>query len=94
MVRAVDEWASWCPQIKAVHCVGRRLRPGMTGTVESVAGIRAAFVVAVIDDNRRIWTWTSQAEGPWQVGRLGTRWGSQAENIVRRRHPARTPRRP
>ncbi|MFF8868439.1 SRPBCC family protein [Streptomyces sp. NPDC015139] len=53
----VDQWASWSPQIKAVHCVGRRLSPGMSGTVESVAGIRAAFVVEAVDHDRRAWTW-------------------------------------
>lgn len=54
---SVDQWASWSPQIKAVHCDGRRLRPGMSGTVESVAGIRAAFVVEAVDEGRRTWTW-------------------------------------
>ncbi|WP_405550558.1 SRPBCC family protein [Streptomyces sp. NBC_01171] len=54
---SVDQWASWSPQIRAVHCLGRRLRPGMSGTVESVAGIRAAFVVEAVDDDRRTWTW-------------------------------------
>ncbi|MFI9392862.1 SRPBCC family protein [Streptomyces bauhiniae] len=54
---SVGQWASWSPHIKAVHCVARRLRPGMSGTVESVAGIRAAFVVEAVDDDRRTWTW-------------------------------------
>ncbi|WP_330234550.1 SRPBCC family protein [Streptomyces sp. NBC_00566] len=54
---SVDAWASWSPQIKAVHSVSRRLRPGMSGTVESVAGIRAAFVVEAVDDDRHTWTW-------------------------------------
>ncbi|MFI8347712.1 SRPBCC family protein [Streptomyces sp. NPDC085596] len=54
---SVDEWASWSPQIKAVHSVSRRLRPGMSGTVESVAGIRVAFVVEAVDDDRHTWTW-------------------------------------
>ncbi|MFD4786119.1 SRPBCC family protein [Streptomyces sp. NPDC058459] len=54
---SVGRWASWSPQIKAVHCDGRRLRPGMSGTVESVAGIRAAFVVEAVDEGRRTWVW-------------------------------------
>lgn len=54
---SVDQWASWSPQIKAVHSVSRRLRPGMSGSVESVVGIRAAFVVEAVDDDRRTWTW-------------------------------------
>ncbi|MFD9098979.1 SRPBCC family protein, partial [Streptomyces collinus] len=53
----VDQWASWSPQIKAVHSVGHRLSPGLSGTVESAAGIRAAFVVEAIDHHRRTWTW-------------------------------------
>ncbi|GAA5043734.1 SRPBCC family protein [Streptomyces similanensis] len=53
----LDQWASWSPQIKAVHSVARRLRPGMSGTVESVAGIRAAFTVEAVDHDRRTWTW-------------------------------------
>ncbi|WP_317447622.1 SRPBCC family protein [Streptomyces collinus] len=53
----VDQWAYWSPQIKAVHSAGRRLSPGLSGTVESVAGIRAAFVVEAVDDDRRTWTW-------------------------------------
>ncbi|UXY40398.1 SRPBCC family protein [Streptomyces albidocamelliae] len=53
----VDRWPSWSPQIKAVHCAGRRLSPGMRGTVESVAGIRAVFVVEAVDHDRRTWTW-------------------------------------
>ncbi len=31
--------------------------PGLSGTVESVAGIRAAFVVDHVDPDRRAWTW-------------------------------------
>ncbi|MFF7966553.1 SRPBCC family protein [Streptomyces sp. NPDC007903] len=54
---SVDQWASWAPHIRTVHCVARRLRPGMSGTVESVAGIRAAFVVEAVDGDRRTWTW-------------------------------------
>ncbi|MDX2592900.1 MULTISPECIES: SRPBCC family protein [Streptomyces] len=54
---SVDQWASWSPQIKAVHSVSRRLSPGMSGTVEAVAGIRAAFVVDAVDHDHRTWTW-------------------------------------
>ncbi|MFE0454127.1 SRPBCC family protein [Streptomyces sp. NPDC058914] len=53
----VDEWASWSPQIKAVQAAERRLTAGMSGTVESVAGIRAAFVVDAVDHDRRSWAW-------------------------------------
>ncbi|MFF8476284.1 SRPBCC family protein [Streptomyces sp. NPDC015414] len=53
----VDEWASWSPQIKAVHTAERRLTAGMRGTVESVAGLRVAFVVESVDDDHRTWTW-------------------------------------
>ncbi|MFF7240880.1 SRPBCC family protein [Streptomyces collinus] len=53
----VDLWATWSPQIKAVHSVGRRLSPGLSGTVEGLGGIRAAFVVEAVDHDRRTWTW-------------------------------------
>ncbi|MEU6817879.1 SRPBCC family protein [Streptomyces sp. NPDC046860] len=54
---SVDEWASWSPQIKAVHCADRRLRPGMSGTVESVVGIHVAFFVEAVDEDHRTWAW-------------------------------------
>ncbi|MFI8916745.1 SRPBCC family protein [Streptomyces sp. NPDC053513] len=53
----IHQWASWSPQIKAVHSVRRRLSPGMSGAIESVVGIRAAFVVEAVDHDRRTWTW-------------------------------------
>ncbi|MFH8800993.1 SRPBCC family protein [Streptomyces sp. NPDC017936] len=53
----VDEWASWSPQVKTVRAAERRLRAGMRGTVESRAGVRAAFVVEAVDHDRRTWTW-------------------------------------
>ncbi|GGT00091.1 SRPBCC family protein [Streptomyces chromofuscus] len=53
----VDQWASWSPQIKAVHTARRHLAPGLSGTVEAVLGIRAAFVVDTVDHDRRTWTW-------------------------------------
>lgn len=39
------------------HADSRTLVPGLSGTVESVAGIRAAFVVDHVDPDRRAWTW-------------------------------------
>ncbi|MFI1004159.1 SRPBCC family protein [Streptomyces galbus] len=53
----LDQWASWSPQIRAVHSDGRTLAPGLTGTVESVAGLRAAFTVEAVDHRRHRWTW-------------------------------------
>ncbi|MEU1465432.1 SRPBCC family protein [Streptomyces sp. NPDC005727] len=53
----VDQWASSPPQIRAVHTAGRRLTAGMSGTVESVVGLRVAFVVDSVDDDHRTWTW-------------------------------------
>ncbi|MCS0602762.1 SRPBCC family protein [Streptomyces sp. LP11] len=53
----VDRWASWSPQIRAVRCVGRRLAPGLSGTVESVPGVRVAFLVEAVDHEQRTWTW-------------------------------------
>lgn len=54
---SVEQWASWSPQIKALHCEGRRLSPGLSGTVESAVGVHAAFVVDAVDHDRRTWTW-------------------------------------
>ncbi|MFC7844465.1 SRPBCC family protein [Streptomyces sp. NPDC001046] len=54
---SLDEWAAWSPQIKAVHCPRRRLTSGMSGTVESVAGVRAAFTVEAVDHQGRQWSW-------------------------------------
>ncbi|MFF7240261.1 SRPBCC family protein [Streptomyces collinus] len=62
----VDQWASRSPQIEAVHSAGRHLSPGLSGTVESVAGIRAAFVVEAVDDDRRTWAWRVRL-GPVQI---------------------------
>ncbi|CAL9332536.1 SRPBCC family protein [Streptomyces sp. Tu 3180] len=53
----VDQWASWSPQIRAVHANGRTLAPGLSGTVESVVGVRAAFTVEAVDHRRHRWTW-------------------------------------
>ncbi|MEU6404256.1 SRPBCC family protein [Streptomyces sp. NPDC046985] len=53
----LDQWASWSPQIRAVHADGRVIAPGLSGTVESVAGIRVAFLVEAVDHDRRDWTW-------------------------------------
>ncbi|MFF7607757.1 SRPBCC family protein [Streptomyces parvulus] len=53
----LDEWASWAPQIRRVHADRRLLVPGLTGQVESVAGIRVPFRVEAVDDVRRTWSW-------------------------------------
>ncbi|MFF3636847.1 SRPBCC family protein [Streptomyces sp. NPDC002250] len=53
----VDRWASWSPQIRAVHTPERRLAAGMRGTVESVVGLRVAFLVESVDQDHRTWTW-------------------------------------
>ncbi|MER6349576.1 SRPBCC family protein [Streptomyces sp. NPDC001595] len=53
----VDRWADWSPQIKAVHADRRRIAPALTGSVESIAGLRIAFVIERVDDDRRSWSW-------------------------------------
>ncbi|WP_122615309.1 SRPBCC family protein [Streptomyces sp. Tu 4128] len=53
----LDAWASWAPQIRRVHADRRLLVPGLTGQVESVAGIRVPFRVEAVDDVRRTWSW-------------------------------------
>ncbi|WP_164382850.1 SRPBCC family protein [Streptomyces sp. OM5714] len=53
----IERWPSWSPQIKAVHADGEYLRPGLSGTIESVARIRIPFVVASVDPTRRTWSW-------------------------------------
>lgn len=53
----LDEWASWSPQIRSVQAAERRLRAGLRGTVTSLGGVRAAFVVDAVDPGRRTWAW-------------------------------------
>ncbi|MEU6478029.1 SRPBCC family protein [Streptomyces sp. NPDC047017] len=62
----LDQWASWSPQIRAVHADLRHLAPGLGGAVESVAGLRAAFRVGAVDQDRRYWTWRVRL-GPLRV---------------------------
>ncbi|MFJ3640871.1 SRPBCC family protein [Streptomyces sp. NPDC090108] len=53
----VDRWRTWSPQVRAVHTDSPEIRPGLTGTVETFAGIRVAFTVESVDHDRRDWTW-------------------------------------
>ncbi|MFH9011614.1 SRPBCC family protein [Streptomyces sp. NPDC017943] len=53
----LDRWPAWSPQIKAVHCPERRLTAGSSGTVESVAGLRAVFGIETVDREGRRWSW-------------------------------------
>nr|WP_205023296.1 SRPBCC family protein [Streptomyces sp. HB132] len=50
-------WPSWSPQIRAVHVDDERIVPGTRGEIVSLFGVRAAFVVESVDDERRRWTW-------------------------------------
>ncbi|MFJ7149097.1 SRPBCC family protein [Streptomyces sp. NPDC100445] len=62
----VDRWARWSPHIRAVRAGRRTMAPGLSGTVESVAGIRAVFVVDDVDARHRVWTWRVRC-GPVRV---------------------------
>ncbi|MEU0661020.1 MULTISPECIES: SRPBCC family protein [Streptomyces] len=62
----LDEWPRWAPHIRAVHADGRALVAGLEGSVASVAGIRAAFVVESVDHDRREWTWRVRS-GPLRL---------------------------
>ncbi|WP_330456410.1 SRPBCC family protein [Streptomyces sp. NBC_00820] len=53
----LDQWASWSPQIRAVHADRREVSPGLSGTVQTFAGIRIAFLVEDVDEEERSWTW-------------------------------------
>ncbi|GAA2947682.1 MAG TPA: polyketide cyclase/dehydrase [Streptomyces sp.] len=50
-------WPAWSPQIRAVRVAGERIAPGMRGEVVSLFGVRAAFTVESVDDERRRWVW-------------------------------------
>ncbi|MEU3862710.1 SRPBCC family protein [Streptomyces sp. NPDC028722] len=62
----VDRWTRWSPHITAVRAGRRTIAPGLSGTVESVAGIRVVFVVDDVDPRRRVWTWRVRC-GPVRV---------------------------
>ncbi|MGW8745031.1 SRPBCC family protein [Streptomyces sp. NPDC055794] len=62
----LDEWAAWAPQIRCVHADRRLLAPGLTGRVESVAGIQVPFRVEAVDDVRRTWSWRVRV-GPVRI---------------------------
>ncbi|WP_369212007.1 hypothetical protein [Streptomyces flavofungini] len=77
----LDEWPRWAPHIKGVRVDGprtvrrgtesretvpREIRPGLTGHVESVVGVRAAFVVESVDHDRREWVWRVRS-GPLRL---------------------------
>ncbi|MEU9593805.1 SRPBCC family protein [Streptomyces sp. NPDC048193] len=53
----VDRWASWSPQIRAVHTDALYITPALEGTVESFAGLRIPFVVESVDHQLRTWVW-------------------------------------
>ncbi|MFD5449406.1 SRPBCC family protein [Streptomyces sp. NPDC003470] len=53
----VDRWASWSPQIRAVHTDGPYITPALRGTVESFAGLRIPFVIESVDHHHRTWSW-------------------------------------
>ncbi|KPC78194.1 MULTISPECIES: SRPBCC family protein [Streptomyces] len=50
-------WPSWSPQIRAVRVDDRRIVPGTRGELVSLFGVRAAFAVESVDEERRLWTW-------------------------------------
>jgi hypothetical protein len=54
-------WAGWAPQIRGVTASGDRIAPGVTGQVRGPLGVRVAFVVTDVDEQRRTWAWTVTA---------------------------------
>ncbi|WP_318216602.1 SRPBCC family protein [Streptomyces sp. SCL15-6] len=53
----VDRWASWSPQIRAVHTDSPCIVPALAGTVESFGGLRIPFVIESVDHQHRTWSW-------------------------------------
>ena len=50
-------WAGWAPQIRGVTASADRIAPGVTGRVRGPLGVRVAFVVTGVDEQRRTWAW-------------------------------------
>ena len=50
-------WAGWAPQIRGVTASADRIAPGVTGRVRGPLGVRVAFVVTDVDEQRRTWAW-------------------------------------
>ncbi len=50
-------WASWSPQIRQVRTAGRRIAPGVRGTVVGPLGFRVPFEVLAVDEAARTWRW-------------------------------------
>ncbi|GGS67879.1 SRPBCC family protein [Streptomyces griseoviridis] len=53
----LDQWPRWAPHIRTVRAEGRETVPGLRGRIESVVGVRAAFVVEDVDHGARQWAW-------------------------------------
>ncbi|MGV4891879.1 SRPBCC family protein [Streptomyces viridosporus] len=51
------QWPAWSPQIVRVETRDERIGPGARGTIRSFLGVRAAFLVESVDEERRTWTW-------------------------------------
>ncbi|MGI3779561.1 MAG: SRPBCC family protein [Janthinobacterium lividum] len=53
-------WPGWAPQIRSVDADGARLAVGRSGTVHVLGGLRVAFVVTAVDDERLTWSWIAR----------------------------------
>jgi hypothetical protein len=51
-----SRWSTWAPQIRAVRPL-ERLRTGLSGEVEGLAGLRVRFEVTEVDEAAGRWTW-------------------------------------
>lgn len=49
-------WSEWAPQIRSVDAQGP-LRVGLSGDVVGIMGMRAAFLVTVVDADAGRWSW-------------------------------------
>lgn len=68
-------WPDWAPQIRSVHVVEHRLRPGLTGVVHGPPGLSVPFRIDDVDDAAHTWSWTVTAAGArlWMHHDLGAR---------------------
>lgn len=57
--RDPQRWPEWAPHLRAVRAEGA-LRPGLSGEVVGIFGVRARFVVLDVDERAMRWSWRTQ----------------------------------
>ncbi len=70
-------WPEWAPQITGVELPVARLTAGVRGRVRGPLGVRLPFVVEMVDEAARHWSWTVSA-GPVRLHLL--HWVTEGPN--------------